>query len=323
MKKIKTIKTKLLLAFGAVLFLSLLLSGWSIYSIYKILDYEAVNVKFDDINIRRLQLRRAEKNFLLRDLTKPEFFEKGESPNWRLFKSFDLPLKQTLDSLTGSHRVQSLGIAEELEATKNHLTEYTEAFYLLAQKFKKRGFKDWGDEGELRTAIHAVEKDNVADKALILELRKHEKDFFLRKDLQYKEKFDNAIEVLKTEIKANKVGAIDDAIKNIDLYQAKFHQIVDAEIAIGLNEKEGLLAALQAAVDKLDPITLKMTSLAKLKIDEVVNGTIMLITLAVLIQLAMGGVLAIMFSNNFTKNTTKIRDNRWNVSRENGSYQRG
>jgi len=310
MKKIKTIKTKLLLAFSAVLFLSLLLSGWSIYSIYKILDYEAVNVAFDDINIKRLQLRRAEKNFLLRDLTKPEFFEKGESTYLRLFKSFDAPLKNTLDSLTKSKRVQSLSISKELEATKIHLAEYTDAFYLLVEKFRKRGFKDWGDEGELRTAIHAVEKDNVADKVLILELRKHEKDFFLRKDLAYKEKFDATIESLKSSITSSKKdGSIEDAIKNIDLYQAKFHQIVEAEKAIGLNEKEGLLSILQAAVDKLDPITLKMTSLAKIKVDEVVNGTILLITIAVLIQLAMGVVLAIMFSNNFTKSTTKIRDN--------------
>jgi ABC-type sugar transport system permease subunit len=309
MKKIKTIKTKLLLAFGAVLFLSLLLSGWSIYFIYKILDYEAVNVAFDDVNIRRLQLRRAEKNFLLRDLTKPELFEKGESNYFRMFKSFDLPLKLTLDSLGASKTVQSLHISKELAETKNHLTEYTETFYALVEKIRKRGFKDWGDEGELRAAIHAVEKDNVADKSLILELRKHEKDFFLRKDLQYKEKFNAAIEDLKSSLSAKKEGAVDDAMKNIDLYQAKFHQIVEAEMAIGLNEKEGFLAKLQTAVDKLDPITIKMTSLAKISIDEVVNRTIVLIALAVLIQLIMGTVLAVMFSNNFTRSTTQIKDN--------------
>ncbi len=310
MKKIKTIKTKLLLAFGAVLFLSLLLSGWSIHSIYKILDYEGVNVAFDDVNIRRLQLRRAEKNFLLRDLTKPEFFEKGESPYWRMFKTFDIPLKATLDSLSASKTVESLGISKELAETKAHLTEYTETFYSLAEKIKKRGFKDWGDEGELRTAIHAVEKDNVVDRVLILELRKHEKDFFLRKDLQYKEKFDAAIEALKKVITSEKKdGVIDDAMKNIDLYQAKFHQIVEAELAIGLNEREGFLAKLQGAVDKLDPITIKMTSLAKIKIDDIVSRTILLIALAVLIQLILGTVLAVMFSNNFTRSTTQIKDN--------------
>jgi methyl-accepting chemotaxis protein len=310
MKKIKTIKIKLLLAFGAVLVLSLLLSGWSIYSIYKILDYEEVSVAFDDVNIQRLQLRRAEKNFLLRDRTKPDLFEKGESQYLRIFTSYDQNLKKMLDSLGNNKTVQSLNISAELGETKKHLAEYTATFYLLVEKIKKRGYKDWGDEGELRNAIHEVEKDKVVDKTLILELRKSEKDFFLRKDQQYIEQFDLGIEKLKKSLNLLTTGeATDDAIKNTDVYQSKFHQIVNAELAIGLDEKQGLLATLQAAVDKLDPVTEKMTFLAKIKINEVVNGTILMITLAVLVQLVLGITLAILFSNNFTQNTTKIRDN--------------
>src|SRR5258708_10342793 len=288
MKKIKTIKTKLLLAFGAVLFLSLLLSGWSVSSIYKILDLEEVNVAFDDINIKRLQLRRAEKNFLLRDVSKPDFFEKGESRYSLLFKAYDVPLKKSLDSLNNSNVVKSLNINQELEETKIHLTEYTDTFYKLVERIRKRGFKDWGDEGELRTAIHTVEKDNVVDKTLILELRKNEKDFFLRKDLQYKEKFDLGIETLKAAILSKKEATSDDALRNVDVYQAKFHQIVEAELAIGLNEKEGLLATLQSAVDKLDPIMMKLTTLARTKINDIVNRTIVMIIIAVSIQLHLG-----------------------------------
>jgi hypothetical protein len=309
MKKIKTIKTKLLLAFGAVLALSLLLSGWSIYSIYKILSYDQVNVAFGEVNIKRLQLRRAEKNFLLRDVTKPELFETGESPYWRTFKSYDLSLNRLLDSLTTSNLVQSLDIASELDETKQYLKEYSDTYYALAEKIKKRGFKDWGDEGELRTAIHTVEKDNVADKALILELRKNEKDFFLRKDLQYIQKFDAEIEELKNSMHRSQDSSTMDAIRNIDIYKSKFHQIVDAEITIGLSEKEGLIAKMQAAVDKLDPIAEKMTSLVKANVEHVVNRTILLILLAVLAQLGLGLALATMFSADLTRSTVGIRDN--------------
>lgn len=310
MKKIRKIKTKLLLAFGAVLVLSLILSGWSIYSIRKIINYESVNMAFDDINIRRLQLRRAEKNFLLRDVAKADLFEKGETKYTAMFKSYDEPLKRILDSLEQEPIIASLNISRELEETKEYLTQYTDAFYALVQKVKKRGFKDWGDEGELRAAIHTVEKDQVADPALILQLRKDEKDFFLRKDLQYRDKFDQGIEKLKLSLQSSADDqATQDAIKNIEIYQDKFHQIVEAELAIGLNEKEGLLAVLQSAVDKLDPITLKMTVLAKEKVDDVVSATIVWIVIAVLLQFLMGVALAVMFANNFTKNTRQIRDN--------------
>jgi PAS domain S-box-containing protein len=311
MKKIKKIKTKLLLAFGAVLFISLLLSGWSVYSIYKILDYEAVNVAFDGINTQRMQLREAEKNFLLRDVTRSPLFEKGESLHLRMFKNFDLLLKDKVDSLSKNAFVKSLGLSVQLDETKKYLSEYITKFYLLTEKIKKRGFKDWGDEGELRKAIHAVEKDKAADRALILELRKHEKDFFLRKDLQYKAKFDKAIEALKGNVissdKDNSL-TLEEGLKNIDTYQSKFHEIIEAEIAIGLTENDGLLVEMQTSLNKLDLVTLRMTSFAKAKIDEVVSRTILLIVLAVLVQLALGTVLAISFANDFTKNTVKIRD---------------
>ena len=79
MFKITKIKTKLLLAFGGVLLVSLLLSTWSIFSIYKIIGYEKMASVIDEINTYRLELRRAEKNFMLRDVTKPTLFEKKES----------------------------------------------------------------------------------------------------------------------------------------------------------------------------------------------------------------------------------------------------
>jgi len=309
MFKITKIKTKLLLAFGGVLFVSLLLSLWSIFSIYKIIDYESLVSVIDKINIHRLELRRAEKNFLLRDITKPGLFEKGESNYLSIFKNHDAAVQNMVDSLSKSTYIESLNISKELVETKARLVEYSTAFYSLAEKVKKRGFKDWGDEGELRNAIHIVEKDNVADQALILDLRKNEKDFFLRKDLQYVEKFDAGIETLKSSISTKKNVTITDALKNIDLYREKFHQIVEAEKAIGLNEKEGLLATLQAACDKLDPIAINLGKTTELKIDEVVNKTILMIILAVLAQLGLGITLAIQFSKEFTKNTTNIRDN--------------
>ncbi len=310
--KITRIKVKLLLAFGGVLFVSLMLSAWSIFSIYKIIDYETLIAVIDKINIHRLELRRAEKNFLLRDVTKPALFEKGESKYLNTFKSHDEIVQNLVDSLSKSSYIESLNIRSELKETKTHLTEYAMAFYSLVEQVKKRGFKDWGDEGELRKAIHTVEKDKVADRVLILDLRKNEKDFFLRKDPQYVEAFDAGIEIIKNSINSTrdkKEVAVEDAIRNIDTYKEKFHQIVDAEKAIGFNETEGLLAQLQNTVDKLDPIAMKLGSITESKIGDVVSRTILMIVLAVLAQMGLGILLAVTFSKEFTKNTTRIRDN--------------
>lgn len=309
MFKIRKIRTKLGLAFGLVLIFSLLVSTWVIFSIFKIIDYNNVVSHINRINNYRLELRRAEKNFLLRDVTKPSLFEKGESPYLNLFRTNENTMHSLMDSLSHNEYFESLGIAQEFKDTEVSLKEYSDAFYAMVEKVKKRGFKDWGDEGELRKAIHTVEKDNVADRELILDLRKNEKDFFLRKDMQYVGKFDDGIEALKNSVSVKKKENFEDALKNITIYREKFHQIVEAEKAIGLNEKEGLLARLQAACDKLDPIAVKLGEVAGLKVNEVVERTIWMIVVAVLVQLSLGVVLAIGFSREFTKNTTRIRDN--------------
>lgn len=309
MFKIRKIRTKLGLAFGLVLIFSLLVSSWAIFSIFKIIDYNDVVSHINRINNYRLELRRAEKNFLLRDVTKPSLFEKGESPYLNLFRTNENTMHGLMDSLSHNEYFESLGIAQEFKDTEISLKEYSDAFYVLVEKVKKRGFKDWGDEGELRKAIHTVEKDNVADRELILDLRKNEKDFFLRKDLQYVGKFDDGIEALKNSVSTKKKENFEDALKNIAIYREKFHQIAEAEKAIGLNEKEGLLAHLQTACDKLDPIAIKLGEVAGLKVSEVVKRTIWMIVVAVLVQLGLGVVLAIGFSREFTKNTTRIRDN--------------
>ncbi len=311
MFNITKIKTKLLLAFGGVLVLSLLLSVWSVISIYKIIEYEKLASVIDKINAYRLELRRSEKNFLLRDVTKPSLFEKGESPYLLTFRKLDTEVNNLVDSLSKSGNIETLKISNELADTKTRLKDYTVAFYSLVEKYKKRGFKDWGDEGELRKAIHSVEKDNVADKVLILDLRKNEKDFFLRKDPQYIDKFDAGIEELKNSVSSKnaKEDVVADAVRNIELYRNKFHQIVQTEKEIGLNEKEGLIAQLQKAVDSLDPIAVKLGKNADLRIDEVVGQTILFILIASVFQLCFGTILAFLFSKEFTRNTAKIRDN--------------
>jgi hypothetical protein len=309
MFKIKKIKNKLWLAFGLVLVFSMLVSGWAIFSIFKIIDYGDVVGQINHINMYRLELRRAEKNFLLRDVTKASLFEKGDSPYLTLFRNHEKSMHELMDSLAKNQYFSSLDISKEFDETQLRLKEYSDAFFALVEKVKKRGFKDWGDEGELRKAIHAVEKDNVASRELILDLRKNEKDFFLRKDLQYVEKFDEGIETLKASMAEHKTGNYDDAVRNVATYREKFHQIVEAEKAIGLNEKQGLIAQLQEACDKLDPISVRLGEVTTIKTKEVVNRTIWMIVIAIFAQLSVGTVLAIGFSKEFTKNTTRIRDN--------------
>ena len=77
--QLKKIKGKLLLAFGVVLFLSSILAGWGYYSIKQIQDIASVKENFKNVNEAVLKMRKAEKDFLMREITKEDFMKSGES----------------------------------------------------------------------------------------------------------------------------------------------------------------------------------------------------------------------------------------------------
>ena len=73
------IKGKVLIAYGVTLFLSIVLVGWGYLSINRITELGEVENAFNKISNTTLEMRRSEKDFLLRDIKNEEFMESGKS----------------------------------------------------------------------------------------------------------------------------------------------------------------------------------------------------------------------------------------------------
>ncbi len=88
-----------------------------------------------------------------------------------------------ITSVLESKWSSKLDIEKDLQSLNASIKEYRTTFTKIAAAYQKRGFKDYGDEGELRKAIRAVEESSYKlDMVKLLNLRRIEKDFFLRKD---------------------------------------------------------------------------------------------------------------------------------------------
>jgi len=110
----------------------------------------------------------------------------------------------------------------------------------FTRKYQERGFKDYGLEGNLRKSVHELESQNV-NKEIILTLRRHEKDFFLRKDLSYLDKFNKEIEKLRLYIQTNFDITLQETYQNlVNKYQKNFNEIVELETEIGLTDFDGI-----------------------------------------------------------------------------------
>ena len=94
----------------------------------------------------------------------------------------------------------------------------------------------------------------------ILELRKHEKDFLLRKDLKYKASLDSKITEIEEEIKVIKEFFIEEKIDTSNLdkfntivesYHQNFTHLVETQKIIGLTPKDGLYGNLRDSVHQV------------------------------------------------------------------------
>jgi methyl-accepting chemotaxis protein len=301
--KPKKIKGKLLLAFSAVLFLSSVLAIWGYYSIDRIMEIRNIEKTFAEISTNALRMRKSEKDFLMRDI-KSETFMSGKGSKYvndieKLIQKEDSLINDLLNSKWSS----KLEIKAELADLNKSLTEYHTTFGKIVSAYLKRGFKDYGDEGELRKAIRQVEESDARiDDVKLLTIRRIEKDFFLRKDMSDVEKF-------KTEIAALKAKASQPATRKlIETYEANFYEVVKSEEMIGLTETTGLTGEMRANIYKIEPVIEKLEGIVEVRSQEIAFQTILTFAFVFILEIIIGIILAVKFSNQLTKNILTIRE---------------
>lgn len=172
--------------------------------------------------------------------TDTSFVITGSNSDLSIFKDNAKMFKEDISILKENLSGNDLDTLRSVEASFDTLKVN---FNIISELIIERGFKNQGLEGEMRKAAHYLEKSPNSDKSLVLSLRKHEKDFFLRKDKTYLTKFDETAASLE-----NQLSQVSDSsektllINNLNLYKNIFGQIVSIEIRIGLDKNQGFVS---------------------------------------------------------------------------------
>lgn len=202
-----------------------------------------------------LMLRRHEKDFLARD-------------DLKYFDQFNASLAQATaiaDRLTLLLTTQSMDSTELAKITEI-LHQYGSQFSAIVQLQQKIGLDPKsGLYGSLRDSVHQAEAkiDSLQDYELrsdMLMLRRHEKDFMLRSDLGYVDKFSKQFEMFSSHLAGRTLA--DEAKKEIatlmQAYQQQFGAFVDGVKTQGLDPKSGLLGALRETVHQSEALFTSM-----------------------------------------------------------------
>ncbi len=301
-----TIKQRLLILTGLITAIFIFIGIFVMISFNKINNINHAQVMAMEIEAHTLKLRKHEKDFLARELINPQFFETGESKYIHEFYEDLEDALRHVDSLkTGNFHV-SAGVEQDVDAIASQLKKYQQLFLKLVDEKKQFGFKDYGLVGKLRDAVHNIEQklENVlaADNLMVhmLMLRRHEKDYLIRRDGKYIEKFNGRIDDFRSALSISELSSstIDEILALLLNYQTTFTRLTNKDKLIGLDENEGIHGELRNEVHNLEPLV-ERTMLALVAFTSKATNRVMLVLLIILI---IGTVVSIILVARIIRN---------------------
>ncbi|OCL86433.1 Methyl-accepting chemotaxis protein II [Aliarcobacter thereius] len=211
-------------------------------------DFSKMELFNKNLLVELLDLRKNEKDFFLRLDTK--YIDSfNEIINRVIYDT------EEIAKLFEDYKIST----NQLEEYNDLIIKYAEIFNIYTFNQKEIGLDHQsGLYGDFRKSVHNVENfaknsDDYKLLASVYDLRKQEKDFMLRKDLKYVENFKSIINnlILNIENISNK--------NSLEKYRDDFLHLVNKEIELGLNHKEGLQFQMRDIVIQIENMNEKLT----------------------------------------------------------------
>lgn len=305
------IRTKIRVGFYSIMILCILLGALSYLSIKDIAKHDIYLLSNNNNQYNLiLEMRKNEKDFLLREGTNIEFFKTGKSKYIDKFQTNYEEFIETIDLIKENKHISNN--SEDVKRLDDMLTlakEYHDGFLNIVNRIKLRGFKDYGLVGELRNMVHDVEDrieklpDNKDLKILMLQARRAEKDYFLRKDTKYADEFLKIVLEFKTVLNNSNYNEAIKADINIlmDRYIDKFNRVVTIDKEIGLKDTEGLIGKYRSAVHKIEPLIEEIHKDIITLIDNSVKDQVRMIIITIIAAFLISIFLTLVISRLITK----------------------
>jgi methyl-accepting chemotaxis protein len=279
------IRSKLILSSLISISSVLAMFGLQNYSESVLLELSTASSSIVEIEKKVLELRTEEKDFLHRADT--VYVEK--------FKNSMDDILAYMAHVRVALEHQDMNV-DALDHFKNNLNDYKTIFNeIIALKIEIGLTPESGLYGDLRSAVKKVEtvlSDNAEDALLVamLQLRRSEKDFMLRRDPKYVQAFDDGIGRFLTQVQQSTLSFSDKEQLTADIkdYRMNFNNLVNKEVLFGLSDEDGKMAELQDKIHQTDDdtIVLREQTLAEIELGKnqtfIIGLSIFLLIAAVL-----------------------------------------
>ena len=244
-----TIRTKMLTTLSIVILLLVAMTLTVNYQIDRYGELKGIQTAVTQLAVDLGELRRHEKDFLQR---------KGSDSVQRFSSKHseaDTDLAHLIEALD-AHAIDTADLIQ----VQREIQNYTRKFEALAKFQTEVGLDaDSGLYGTLRDAVHDAEavfneSSNYELLTRMLMLRRAEKDFMLRRDMKYVDKFQHQYDEMQTTLSH---ASLSDAERSktlplMERYRNNFLALVKAEQRIGLTYRDGLLGELGQTIHRVE-----------------------------------------------------------------------
>ncbi len=304
---LNSIKSRLLLGFAFLTLNVIFLSSMSYYNLKKIEKIRGVSKTTYHLHISTQKIIKKDMDLLGIHSKSPEFYQLERHPllhdRDRLFGQ----IQQMTKAMADEEYRNAFGQDQRLEDIQNELTTYNEVFHRVIQKVTARGFKDYGIEGKMRRLAHLIEKE-YKDQVLpadLLMLRRHEKDYILRKESIYIQKLNNLCnEILKKLIKKTPDNM--EAGQLLTGYRNLFNQLADLNKEIGLENKTGLKAELNEHHERLSGQFNELLKITEARASEGIREGSIIFGFTVLFSIVFSLTISYFIAQKFTRPIKKL-----------------
>ena len=314
-------KMGILALLSAIAFIFLIASNY--FVITSLTSFNNISVQATQIQSHMLMLRRHEKDFIARKDMK--YLNKFESTYNTISSTINL-LSQNLNNTNIS--------IDRITSLKRILAEYKVQFEQLVKQQQVIGLhsKD-GLYGALRFDVHQIEllikhyetKQGASTQThslmrTMLMLRRHEKDFMLRRHLKYVDKFNKRLVIMREKLShnifSNKFNI--NANNALNNYENKFLKLVYAEQEFGLNSTSGILGEMRQVIHQSETLFNELHNKISLQIEAfvykeklfniLIGISLISLTMALFIFIANGVSSRISILSSFMSEASNKRD---------------
>ncbi len=192
--------------------------------------------------------------FFTYETSSAQFFKTQQSAYIENHRQINKQIKQTLHEIEQSKEFVQLSASELFETISIQLDSANAIFDSITSLVYLRGFMDWGIEGNMREYAHNLEQSESILLSDLLMLRRHEKDYIIRNEIKYREKFHQKLnEIVDKLYQSNTLNPVSKVktIQTLLEYKKSFDRMVNLDSIIGIKNNSTLKAQLDNSLSLL------------------------------------------------------------------------